>query len=113
MQYKRPEDLIKMAFNCSGRIFMRAQGEKIDKMAFKMIQTSSLPQMKSSSFQTTTGNNCHKNFSCSLKICLTHAKGKKKKIIRKRQKKEKSYSKLSVSKPCKILSSILPRQFVL
>lgn len=89
IQYKRPEDLIKMAFNCSGRIFMRAQGEKIDKMAFKMIQTSSLPQMKSSSFQTTTGNNCHKNFSCSLKICLTHAKGKKKKKKNKETTKKR------------------------
>lgn len=94
IQYKRPEDLIKMAFNCSGRIFMRAQGEKIDKMAFKMIQTSSLPQMKSSSFQTTTGNNCHKNFSCSLKICLTHAKGKKKKKNKETTKKRKKLQQI-------------------
>jgi len=62
MQPKRPKDLIKLAHNCFGMTFMRVQGEEINKLAFKMIQTSSLLQMKKSSFQTTTGNNHHKNF---------------------------------------------------
>lgn len=73
---------------------MRVQGKEIDNTAFKMIQTSSLPQMRSSNFQTTTGNNRHKNFSCSLKIYLTNAKGKRKKGRGERKGKEKKKKKL-------------------
>lgn len=52
MQSKRPQDLIKLAHNCFWRIFVRVQGEEINKLAFEMTQVSS---------QTATGNNCHEN----------------------------------------------------
>lgn len=53
--------------NCFWQIFMRVQGEEINKLAFEIIQVSS---------RTTTGNNRHKNFPWFPKMHLTH-KGKK------------------------------------
>lgn len=86
---------------------MRVQGKEIDNTAFKMIQTSSLPQMRSSNFQTTTGNNRHKNFSFFLlRSILQMPKEKEKRAggkEKEKKKRKKSCSKLS------ILSFILPR----